>query len=270
MAEFKYGRKRPIARPLRFGLNNYLKKSLPPAPAECKDLVLPARDSLSRVYLNDKLSCCTAAAAFHVEYVMLAAAGVVAVGDDNDVLRFYSGSTGYIPGKPETDLGGDEQTVLNYWREHGLVQGRRKIAGHIFVNAQHIEEMKSAIWLFENLYFGIEMPRAWTHPRQPQESGFIWDVAGEPDYSQGHAFPAIGYDERGVYISTWGMVGLMTWRAASYYATRGAGGEVHTILSPDSLIRATKRTPHGFDWSQLVADFDSAGGNVRGVLADNE
>jgi hypothetical protein len=265
MTNFKMGRKRPIARPMRFSLNNYLKRSLPPTPPTCMDLIRPARNSLRRVYLNDRLGCCTASAAFHIEYVMLASAGRAAVGSDEDVLKFYSGSTGYVPGRPETDLGGDEQTVLNYWRENGLVQGRAKIAGHIYVDGNHIEELKAAIWLFENVYFGIELPNAWVNP-QPQDDGFIWDVAGRANPNNGHAYPGIGYDEKGVYISTWGMVGLMTWDAVKAYATQGAQGEIHTVLSPDSLIRATKKTPHGFDWSQLVADFDSAGGNVRAVL----
>ena len=268
MAGFKMGRKRPIARPLRFALNNYIKRSLPPAPPTCMDLIGPAKDSLKRVYLNDELSCCTSSAAFHIEYLMLASAGRPAVGSDEDVLKFYSGSTGYIPGKPDTDQGGDEQTVLNYWREHGLVQGRGKIAGHIYVDGHHIEELKSAIWLFENVYFGIEMPDKWIDP-YPDSDGFVWDVAGRPNINNGHAFAGIGYDNSGIYISTWGMVGLLTWDAVRAYATQGAQGEVHTVLSPDSLVRATKKTAHGFDWSQLVADFDSAGGNVRAVLASD-
>jgi hypothetical protein len=266
MTEFKLGRNRPIARPLRFALNNYLRRSLPPAPKESKDLVMPARDSLLRVYMNDKLGCCTASTAFHIEYLLLAAAGQPAIGDDNDVVRFYAGSTGYVPGKPDTDKGGDEQTVLNYWRENGIVQGRRKIAGHVLVDAGNQEELQSSLWLFENLYFGIEMPASWA-TKQPQQSGFVWDIDGPPDFRYGHAFAGIGYDERGVFISTWGMVGLITWRAIAYYGKRGAGGEIHTVLSPDSLVRATKKTPHGFDWSQLVADFDSAGGDMRSVLA---
>jgi hypothetical protein len=167
MTNFKMGRKRPVARPMRFSLNNYLRRSLPPTPPTCMDLIHPARESLKRVYLNDRLSCCTASAAFHIEYMMLASAGRPAVGSDEDVLKFYSGSTGYVPGRPETDQGGDEQTVLNYWREHGLVQGRAKIAGHIYVDGRHIEELKAAIWLFENVYFGIELPDAWISP-QPQ------------------------------------------------------------------------------------------------------
>jgi hypothetical protein len=168
-------------------------------------------------------------------------------------------------GHRRRDNGGDEQIVLNYWREHGLIQGRRRIAGHIFVDATDIETVKSAIWLFENVYFGVELPNNWIDP-YPSGNGFVWALAGKPNPENGHAFAGIGYDHQGVYISTWGMVGIMTWDAVRHYASRGADGELHCVISPDSLIRATHKTPHGFDWSQLVADFDSAGGNIRAVL----
>jgi hypothetical protein len=266
MPSFKMGRKRPVARSLRFSLHNYLKRNLPPAPDRSNDLILPARDSLKQVYLNDELACCTASAAFHIEYLMLAAAGQPATGLDEDVREFYSRTTGYVPGRSETDQGGDEDTVLNYWRENGLLHNRRQIAGHLRVEGSDKETLKSAIWLFENVYFGVEMPNDWIDPF-PDGNGFVWDVAGPPNPENGHAFAGIGYDERGIYIATWGMVGLMTWRAIKRYGVQSSGGEIHTVLSPDSLVRATKKTPHGFDWSQLVADFDSAGGNVRSVLA---
>jgi hypothetical protein len=34
----------------------------------------------------------------------------------------------------------------------------------------------------------------------------------------------------------------------------------------DATSKANQKAPNGFDWSQLIADFDSMGGNVSAVL----
>ncbi len=39
-----------------------------------------------------------------------------------------------------------------------------KIAGWMAVNAADPHEYRTALWLFENLYFGIELPDAWINP----------------------------------------------------------------------------------------------------------
>jgi hypothetical protein len=101
----------------------------------------------------------------------------------------------------------------------------------------------------------------------PSSSGFVWDVAGAPDPDNGHCVVGVGYDAKGVTIDTWGMTGLITDHAIAKYATVAGQGELYTVVSQDAINRATQKAPNGFDWSQLVADFDSMGGSVAPVSA---
>ena len=139
-----------------------------------------------------------------------------------ETVAFYSATTGYDPADPSTDRGGDEVTVLNDWRDKGFfADGSGKIAGWANVDATERTLVKQAIWLFENVYFGVELPDAWIKPF-PQGNGFTWDVAGDADPSNGHCFAGLGYNDNGVIINSWGIMGTVTWAAVAKYASRQA------------------------------------------------
>ncbi|MGA7748664.1 MAG: hypothetical protein WCA63_00805 [Gallionella sp.] len=206
---------------------------------------------------NNTLGDCTTAAAFHIDGVMLGNAGSPITWTDAEAIAFYSATSGYVPGDPSTDQGADEQTVLNYWRTKGLLSdGSHKIAAWVAVNGNDLDECRTAIWLFSNLYFGIELPDKWLNP-MPQTSGFVWDVAGAPDADNGHAFNACGYDGQRFKIATWAMTGWLTNAAVSAYATTAGQGELYTCVSQDWIIKATQMAPPGFDITQLLADLQA-------------
>ncbi|HWE97276.1 MAG TPA: hypothetical protein VG269_25175, partial [Tepidisphaeraceae bacterium] len=50
--------------------------------------------------------------------------------------------------------------------------------------------------------------------------------------------------------------------AVAKYAAPPAHGELYTVVSVDALSKVTQKAPNGFDWSQLIADFDSLGGHI--------
>jgi hypothetical protein len=258
---FKLGRNRPVARGPRFSLRNYLMRNLP-APPPAADYTKKASKVLSEIYCNDTLGDCVIAGIGHVVGVLTSNAGSSPFLYTNaEIIQLYSAIGGYVPGQPNTDQGCDEVTALNYWENNGAPAGSHKIAGWLSVNGADPEEYRTALWLFENLYFGLELPNAWVDP-MPNASGFVWDAAGAPVPDNGHCVAGFGYTQKGVTISTWGMTGLMTDAAIAKYATRGSHGELYTVISLDGIDKATKRAPSGFDWSQLVADFDSMGGSV--------
>jgi hypothetical protein len=58
------------------------------------------------------------------------------------------------------------------------------------------------------------------------------------------------------------MLGTLTDAAIAKYATKTGEGELYTVISQDAINKAAAKAPAGFDWSQLVADFDSMGGSV--------
>jgi hypothetical protein len=229
-----------------------------PPPPPSVNYTVKAATCLSQVYANDELGDCTAAGAFHIGGTFLANAEENVAFTKLDVIAFYSASCGYVPGDESTDQGGDEQTVLNYWKKAGLVGGLHKITAWSGVDGLNVTEVKAAIWLFEACYFGIELPDAWINP-MPSAPGFIWDVEGNADPENGHAFCGLGYTAQGVIIDTWGMLGIITWAAIAKYATAGLAGELYTVLGADAIIKATAKAPNGFDVSQLTSDFGSFG-----------
>src|SRR6266550_198625 len=251
---FKMGRKRAVARGPRLLLKNYVRPLITGKP-EAADYTVAAKDVLSQVLGNTSLGDCTAAAAFHIAGAMMANAGAQPTWDlQSQVVPFYSATGGYIPGKPSTDNGANEVDVLNYWQNYGLLHdGSHAILSWMAVDPSDRDEIETAIWLFENVYFGIEMPEAWVAPC-PTRSGFVWDVYGGPNPDNGHAFAGLGYNKEGVKISTWGMLGTLTWAAIEKYATHEDGGELYTVLSADSIMKATSKAPNGLDILQLTDD----------------
>jgi len=258
---FRMGRKRPIARTPRFALKNYLMQGLPTPPASI-DYSARASNSLSQMYGNDTLGDCVIACMGHVEGVLTAnAEAVELIVPEANIISLYSAIGGYVPGNPATDQGCDEQTALNYWAHHGLTNWKKakyKIAAWLSVDGSNLAEVRAALWLFENLMFGIELPDAWINP-MPESSGFVWGQAGHPDPNNGHCVAGVGYSQGGVTIATWGMTGVMTNGAVSQYTAGSEGGELYTVLSQDAIIEASKKAPNGFDFAQLTADLDSMG-----------
>ncbi len=82
----------------------------------------------------------------------------------------------------------------------------------------------------------------WVVPPQ----GPVGDAAPNPD--NGHCIPAVAYDQRNVYVVTWGAIKSMSWQFYNAYAD-----ESYTIISTDFLT-GKKKAPSGFDMAQLTKD----------------
>jgi hypothetical protein len=203
------------------------------------------------------------AAIEHIEGVLTGNAGSKPLLYTNrQTTAFYAAACGYVPHDPNTDNGCDVQQTLAYWENNGAPSGsQHKIVGYLGVDPTNVTEFQTALWLFENLVFGVELPDEWINPF-PSASGFVWDVAGPPDPDNGHCFPGCGYTAQGVTIATWAMTGLVTNAAVAQYAASAASGELYVVISQDQLNAASEIAPNGFDWDQLVADFQALGGTV--------
>jgi len=260
--QVKMGRRRPVARCPRLSLRNYLTPGLPTPPASC-DYTAHAKTALAEMYDNDTLGDCVIACMGHVVGVLTGNSGTKPfLYKNKQIISLYEAIGGYVPGDPATDQGCDEQTALNYWQQHGAPAGStHTIAGWLAVDATNPVEVRTALWLFENLVFGMELPDKWVNPA-PRASGFTWDIEGPPDPDNGHCVAGAGYDANSITIATWGMTGDLTDAAVAAYATPSANGELYTVVSHDALSKVTDKAPSGFDWSQLIADFDSIGGTV--------
>jgi hypothetical protein len=254
----KFGRNRPVSVGPHFKMRNYLRASLPPPPTSC-DFSAPASAILSDIMQNDQLGDCVVAALYHYLGVLTGNAGSPFHATPTQIVSDYSAIGGYVPGDPSTDQGCDEITALNYAVSHGLANGT-KASGWLSVDASNISEVKSTIFLFEGALLTLELPDPYVNPF-PSGNGFVWDV-GAPDPNQGHAIMACGFDTKGPMIDTWGMLGTMTWAALAALCTLNAGGGLYVLLTPDILAKGASKAPNGFAWADLIADFDTMGGQL--------
>lgn len=150
---------------------------------------------------NDSLGDCTAAGAAHVETALSQfGQGTPVVPALADVITFYSGSTGYVPGNPNTDQGGDMQTVLKYWNKTGLAG--HKIAAYFAVDPKDFDEMRAALYLFGNLYIGFTCTQGFENAF---DKGTVFDVVRRDRPLGGHCV-AVHQITKGGTIkgSTWG------------------------------------------------------------------
>jgi len=256
----KMGRRRPVAFGPRLFLRNYLDAELPPVPPTC-DFSKPAASALSNLYLNDKLGDCVIAAGYHVVGVETGNAKNLFTAADKQIVADYGAIGGYVPGNPNTDNGCDEVTALNYWTERGFAD-KTKSLGWLAINPTNRQEVTAAQYLFENLFFAMELPDEWIDP-VPEGPGFTWDVAGPSVPENGHAVAGVGYSAEGVLIDSWGLIGTLTWDAIATYCSEANGGGLYAMLTPDQLEKAQTKAPNGIDWSALIQDFNTMGGKVQ-------
>jgi hypothetical protein len=259
----KLGRKRPVARGPLLKMSNYLRATLPAAPASV-DYTAPASSVLSKIYLNDQLGDCVIAGGYHVVGTETGNAGDLFTATDQQIVLDYSAIGGYDPNNKsvpnDTDRGCDEPTAFNYWQEHGFANGT-KLLGWLSVDATNRAELSAAAYLFENLFFAVELPDQWIENGLPP-SGFVWDVAGDANPNNGHCVIGVGYNDVGVQIDTWGVIGTVTWAALAKYFTPQVYGAAYVLLTPDQLAKGRVNAPNGVSWASLIADFDSIGGTV--------
>jgi hypothetical protein len=152
-------------------------------------------------------NCCTASGIGHWIQVATANNGAEVTPSDADVVKFYSGSTGYNPADPSTDQGGVEADVLAYAKKVGM--GGFKIDGFAAAQAQNLPQMQQIVNTFGGAYIGLALPK--TIEAQGEYDGATWDVdlsAGadaERGSLGGHCVIVEKYDGRGFWILTWGI-----------------------------------------------------------------
>ena len=257
-----FGRNKPAPRAKKRYLGHYLARAgaalpSPPLLLDCTGFSSGSLYAgLSDVLANDSLGDCTSAAVMHIVDSFLGRAGSTSPAlTAQQAIDFYSLSTGYVPGNPSTDQGGDEVAVIDTWIAKGVDgNGLHKAAARLDVDPADQATIKLLLFLFGNVYFGTGLPDAWTR-NMPSGDGFVWDAAA-PDEDQGHAYPGLGYTDQGVLIDTWGMIGTETWAAVAKCTD-----ELHCVLSQEDLAAAKMSVP-GVDWDGLVADWRAEGGSA--------
>ena len=258
-------RRRPTSRPM-FHFGQYIDKlfgidgnplgSLPNPPAAVS-YTGKAMAALKRIYKNNLYGWCVPAGLLHLKGIWTGNADTWPGGQqftDAQLLALYtllSGGT-FTPDDPNTDNGCDEMTALNILMSQGFPDGEKPI-GYMRVDGANWEHVKLAIWLFEGLLTGCELPDECV-AQIPAGDGFVWDASGPPDPGNGHCMALGGYDSDTAEDVTWGLVGRVTKRFIGKYMVNSVGGELYAILTPSLISRATAKAANGFDFDALKAD----------------
>jgi hypothetical protein len=230
-------------RTLQFG--KYLTQALPPPPA--------SKDWSKKVKKwpmmgNDQYGDCTCAAAGHLIEEWTANAGKTVIVPDAAIISFYNHFANGV-----ADAGANMLDVLKYWRGTGLAA--HTITAFAQLEPRNHSQAMDAVNLFGGCYIGVALPDFAVAPG----SNFLatpWVVPASgptgkaaPNPQNGHCIPAVAYDQRNLYVVTWGALKSMSWQFYDAYAE-----EAFAVLSPDFFNKKTKKTPAGFDLKSLQAD----------------
>jgi hypothetical protein len=199
-----------------------------------------------------QLGDCTIAATGHIRQSWaLNTTGNLWSPTDDDIEAGYSQACGYVPGNPDTDQGGNLQTVLKDWMGPGLpgnAGGKPTdiLLGFFEIDPRNLDDVHEAIAWCGGLYAAGALPESW----MSWEPGQIWDVAEQG--SEGHCISIFGSDRnvKKTCIS-WGFEIDITDDAFSEYIT-----ELYAPISTD-WCRATGVTAFGAPLPAIEAQFQS-------------
>ena len=255
------GRKAPASQERTFRSGQSLLGSAVPTPPATIAIPASCANGLSQTFMNTQLGCCVISHHAHFLANMTSQIGTPFIYSDNQIIKDYEAVGGYVPGNPFSDQGCDIPTDLAYLQSTGFANGS-KLLGSINLDPTSQLALQQSIWITGGVCFGMCLPDAWIYPA-PQQSGFVWDVAGNPDDWNGHCFEGFAYPtSQGVAIATWGMVGTITWAAIAKYGAASANGEVHSYVNPGMINSATGLAPNGLNMNQICTYFNAMGGSV--------
>lgn len=249
MSSFKLGKHRPEIdkRTLRFG--DYITTALAPPPAQVN---YAGPVSTWPMMGNDQYGDCTCAAAGHMIEEWTANTGQQVILPDTTILQAYNH---FAHGN--ADAGASMLSVLKYWRKTGI--GKDKITAFAALEPKNNVQAEDAINLFGNAYIGLALPNF----AVPPDTNFLdipWVVpAGgatgtnaAPNPQNGHCVPAVGYDQRQLYVVTWGALKTMSWQFYDAYAD-----EAFAVLSDDWINQKIGTSPSGFNLAALEQDLQA-------------
>lgn len=251
--QVKLGRKIPETPPPAVELARFFRrpeglKGLP----ENLDYWTKAGTSIRRMYLNDRLGCCVVSGKMHQLGVYSAnnyGADKTILATDPEVRDQYTRICG------AGDNGCYITAVLNWWMKNGLKAGGKvyPLDGYAKVDSTDLVMLKTAIHIFGSVTFGIDLPAKWLDT----DDGEMWDVTNSGSVG-GHDVPALGYDHRGVVISTWGGTRVISWAALE---SRRYIDECYVQLSPQ-WYSDYRLSPSGFDVDGLKKALEEFKGGV--------
>lgn len=240
----KFGKKPARYDPRTLKLAKYLTPALQPPPVYVdysKGFHIDWK-----IMLNGDLGDCTIAACGHAIQTWTLNNGRMVTVPDSAILTGYEDACGYVNGDPSTDNGGDELTVLNYFRQTGIAG--RKILAYADPDPGTILHIKQAVWLFGGVYIGFSVPQSFMDQFNAGQP--ITPLANDGGIVGGHAVFVQGYNSFGLIFDTWGARTVMSW---SFWSDPRYVDESHALLSMD-WINSHGMDPQGVLLAQLEQD----------------
>ncbi len=170
----------------------------------------------AQILLNNQLGCCGPAAMMEAQKVWAARHGVSLTVSDADVISLYSAAGGYVPGRPWTDGGVNNPTMLSVCHSKGImINGTKHLVGPTAtINSSDVMGIRNGVWYLGGALFGIELSQTCYNKYGP---GNVWDVDGSRIVG-GHDVWCLAYNATGPIIVTWAAVTQCTWAWAAKYA----------------------------------------------------
>jgi len=240
MPTYRFGKHPPKRdyRTLRF--KSYLTEAIAAPPASENVLArvydaLGTRDPATLFPMdgNDTLGDCTIAALAHAITTYCGLVGTKNIMARQAVIKLYA----HLTGGPDTGL--NVFDVLNYWRQHAV--SHDKILAYASIDPKNHTHVEQAVHLFGGVYLGFQVQQNCVQEfdaHQPWTPG--------PLTNDGHAVFAVGYDQNGVTVLTWGNTQQANWAWWDECVD-----EAYAILPPEAEKPGFAA---GFDFAQLKAD----------------
>lgn len=189
---------------------------------------------------NDDHGVCTIAGLAHAEQAWSTFGGEPRRPTDQEILNAYGAING------GRDEGAAMLDALKLARNEGI--GGHKIDAFVAIDPQDHDQVRTAHYLFGNLYVGAMLPRSAQF--QP-----VWDISdgngSEPGSWGGHAFNIYDTGIKTLAGPTWGEMQKLTWAWWDRYVD-----EAYVILDR-GYIGGDKRSPQGFSFERLLKDLQA-------------
>ncbi len=222
-------------------LANYLDFAALPHPIPKSDLDYQKVTAWGMLN-NDIEGDCTIASEGHVMRQLSAANGTSTMPTDAEVHSVYRRLTG------GDDTGLVITDAMDDWRTNGL--GGNKLGAYAAIDLHSLDMLRAAIYIFGAVNMGVALPKAWQGKKLWQGPTGKIPTSGPWAYNSwgGHCVPAVGFNEKSIFIVSWGDIIEVTNQAIADYFM-----EAYAMI--DSLWLSTAGlSPDGFNIAQLQYD----------------
>lgn len=173
----------------------------------------------------------------------------------DEVVRLYSRESGYDSSSGDNDQGCILVDFMWNWNKKGIGNANRKIGLFQSLTKGDTQQVKQAITYFGACMIGLALPEYLQYVSRSGKP--FWQLVTappkgsvEPGSWDNHAVAAIGYDEQGITVISWGIEVVISWEFYSKY-----NDESYVMISAD-WVPQRGTAPSGKDLAGLEKIFE--------------